>query len=92
MKSLEITFIEITCRGMYKVPSKIITELREELEQLKLESQHNKEYIFNYFSPSLYSKLDSIKQELQLKNQYIHDLEGDVKQLKAMGNYEEIEL
>ena len=74
---------------MYKAPSKIIVELREELEQLRLESHQNKEYSFTAsLTPS---KLDSIKQELQLKDQYIHDLEGDVKQLKAMGTAENIQ-
>ena len=32
----------------------------------------------------MYSKIDSLQQELLLKNRYISDLEGDVKQLKAM--------
>ena len=32
----------------------------------------------------MYSKIDSLQQELLLKNRYISDLEGDVKQLNAM--------
>ena len=30
------------------------------------------------------SKEESLKQELVLKNKYIHELEGDVKQLRAI--------
>ena len=39
----------------------------------------------------MYSKIDSLQQELLLKNRYISDLEGDVKQLKAMAVAENIQ-
>ena len=67
---------------MYKLPHKIIQELRSELEEVKRSCQQNSEFFLN--GAVRRSKVESLQQEVEMKNKYIAELEGDMKQMKII--------
>ena len=69
-------------RGIYKLPHKIIQELRAELAALKRSYSQAKECV--WMERMMCSRWESLQTELELKNKYIQELTGDMEQIKAM--------
>ena len=74
---------------MYKLPHKIIDELRKEVEELRRVSKENSEK--EGMEGIEYSRVESLDVELKLKNKYISELEGDMKQMKSMTGKENMQ-
>lgn len=74
---------------MYSLPHKRIEELRAELQEARAESKKNMEW--EREGGVRYSRMQSCEKELELKTQYIQELEGDLKQMKAISAQESMQ-
>ena len=67
---------------MYKLPHKIIQELRSELDEVKRSCQQNSEFFWS--GAVRCSKVESLQQEVEMKNKYIAELESLDEEFRAI--------